>query len=134
MSFDLDEAGFAAWLDRYKAAWEERDPAAAAALFGEASTYRETPYDSPFEGREAIQGYWTNAVSGQRDIRFTYEVLACAGDRGLCRWHATFIAGEGGDTIDLDGIFHCRFEAEDLVDRFEEWWHLKVRPASSASA
>ena len=133
MSVDLDAADFASWLDRYKVAWEGRDPGAAAALFTEAASYRETPYDRPFEGREAIEDYWANAVSGQRDVRFTYEVLACAGNRGLCRWHATFRAGEADDTIDLDGIFHCYFETEGLVDRFEEWWHLKVTPASSAS-
>ena len=125
----IDEAAFAAWLDRYKAAWEHRDPAAAAALFAEQATYRETPYDSPFEGRDAIQAYWAKAVAGQRDVRFTYEVLACSGDRGLCRWHATFKAAEGADTIDLDGIFHCRFAEADRVGLFEEWWHLKVTPA-----
>ena len=133
MSVELDEAGFSAWLDSYKSAWEDRDPGAAAALFTEAATYRETPYDAPFEGRAAIEGYWSGAVSGQRDVRFTYEVLACTGDRGLARWHATFETAEGGDTIDLDGIFHCRFETQALVGRFEEWWHLKVTPAAPAN-
>ena len=132
MSVELDKAAFSAWLDGYKAAWEERDPPAAAALFTETATYREAPYDPPFEGRAAIEAYWAKAVSGQRDVRFSHEVLACAGDRGVAKWHATFQAAEGGDTIDLDGIFHCRFETDRLVGRFEEWWHLKVTPGSTA--
>ena len=128
----LDDAAFAAWLDRYKAAWEQRDPAAAADLFTETASYRETPYDPPFEGRAAIEAYWAKAVAGQRDVRFSHEVLACAENRGLCRWHATFTAAAGGDTIDLDGIFHCRFADERRVDAFEEWWHLKATPAQAA--
>jgi len=131
MTDPLDESIFAAWLDRYKAAWEQRDPAAAAALFTEQATYRETPYDAPFEGQGAIRNYWTKAVAGQRDVRFSYDILACCGDRGLCHWHATFAAEPAGDTIDLDGIFHCRFAGDGRVATFEEWWHLKVTPAQS---
>jgi uncharacterized protein (TIGR02246 family) len=129
MTWSLDEAAFAAWLDRYKAAWEQRDAPAAAALFTEDASYRETPYDPPFEGRAAIEAYWAKAVAGQRGVRFTSEILACADDRGLCHWHATFTAIEGGTTIDLDGIFHCRFAEPHLVATFEEWWHLKVTAA-----
>ena len=130
MSWSLDEAAFAAWLDRYKAAWEQRDPGAAAALFTEDASYRETPYDPPFEGRAEIEAYWAKAVGGQCDVRFSAKILACAADRGLCHWHATFTAIEGGATIDLDGIFHCRFADPNLVATFEEWWHLKVTPAA----
>jgi hypothetical protein len=130
MTYRVDEQAFAAWLDRYRQAWERRDPAAAAALFTAQATYWETPYDPPFEGRAEIEAYWAKAVSGQRDVRFSSEILACSGDRGICRWHATFNAVEGGATIDLDGIFHCRFAEPNLVGSFEEWWHLKVTPAA----
>ena len=130
MTYSLDEQAFANWLDRYRQAWEQRDPAAAASLFTEGATYRETPYDPPFEGRAEIEAYWAKAVAGQRDVRFTSEILACSGDRGISRWHATFSAVEGGATIDLDGIFLCRFADETLVGAFEEWWHLKVTPAA----
>ncbi len=130
MTVSLDEPAFTAWLERYRQAWEQRDPAAASALFTEGASYRETPYDPPFEGRPAIHDYWAKAVAGQRDVRFTYEILACSGARGVSRWHATFCAVEGGATIDLDGIFLCRFADSTLVDAFEEWWHLKVTPAA----
>lgn len=130
MTYSIDERAFANWLDRYRQAWEQRDPAAASALFTEQATYRETPYDPPFEGRAEIEAYWAKAVAGQRDVRFTSDILACSGDRGISRWHATFNAVEGGATIDLDGIFLCRFADDSLVAAFEEWWHLKVTPAA----
>ena len=132
MTFTLDTAAFEAWLAGYKSAWEQRNPEAAAALFTEDATYRETPYDEPFEGRPAIAAYWARVTPGQQDVRFTSEVLTCSGDRGLCRWHATFTVVADGSTIDLDGIFHCRFASAALVAMFEEWWHIKVTPASAA--
>ena len=130
MSYILDARAFGDWLDRYRQAWEKRDPDAAAALFTEQATYRETPYDPPFQGQDEIRAYWAKAVAGQSGVRFTSEILACSGDRGVCRWHATFKAAEAGDTIDLDGIFLCRFAEPARVDAFEEWWHLKVTPAA----
>ena len=129
MSFRLEKAAFAAWLDSYKRAWEARDPAAAAALFTPDASYREMPFEPPIEGAAAIAAYWARAVAGQKDVSFTYEVLACAGDEGLCHWHCAFTADPGGDHVDLDGIFRCRFADPAHVDRFQEWWHVKAVPA-----
>ena len=130
MNSRLEEAAFAAWLDSYKKAWEARDPAAAAALFTPDATYQEAPFDAPVEGAAGIAAYWAKAVAGQKDVSFTYEILACAGDEGLCQWHCAFTASPGGDQVDLDGIFRCRFADSAHVDRFQEWWHVKVQPAA----
>ena len=129
MTYHLETASWSEWLDGYKRAWEERDPELAVALFTEDASYRETPFDAPFEGRAAIRDYWAKAVSGQRDVTFTYEPIACAGDEGVCRWHAAFTGAAGGEQIDLDGIFRCRFESAGQVSRLEEWWHIRVVPA-----
>lgn len=128
MSYHLTHAAFAAWLDGYKAAWESRNPAAAAALFTPDASYYEMPFDPSIMGEEAIADYWTSAVAGQEKILFTYEILACAGDAGICHWHCAFTGVPGGEAIDLDGIFHCRFADEALVADFREWWHVRVVP------
>ncbi|MGZ8997595.1 MAG: nuclear transport factor 2 family protein [Allosphingosinicella sp.] len=126
MTHEIDEPGFAAWLDGYKAAWESRDPSAAAELFTADASYREMPFDEPIVGREAIAAYWANAVAGQQDVRFTYNILSCAGGEAICHWHCTFTGAPGGAAVELDGIFRCRFADSAHVDRFEEWWHVCV--------
>jgi hypothetical protein len=126
MSHCLDEAAFAIWLGAYKAAWEARDPAAAAALFTADATYHEMPFDAPIEGAGAIAAYWANAVAGQQDILFTSQILACAGDEGIAHWHCAFTAVPGGAKIDLDGIFRCRFGEAGRVAAFQEWWHVRA--------
>lgn len=126
----LDEAAFGAWLDAYKKAWESRDADAAARLFTEDATYRETPFDAPMAGREAIRAYWARVTAGQRDIIFGHDRIVCSGDEGLCHWTASFLTDPGGDRIQFDGLFRCRFAETGQVRVFEEWWHMKVTPAA----
>ena len=133
MSYELEEGAFAAWLEAYKAAWEARDSVAAAALFTPDATYHEMPFDPPIEGAAGIATYWAGAVAGQENILFTYEILACAGDQGLCHWHCAFTGVPGGEAIDLDGIFQCRFGAPDRVSHFREWWHVRVVPPAEGT-
>ena len=128
MTDPLTHDEFSAWLDRYKKAWEERDPKLATEIFTATATYRETPFVAPLEGRQAIENYWREAVSGQSDVHFSYEVLACAGTRGICHWRTTLISVPAGDTVTLDGLFCCDFEAPDQVQRLEEWWHVQAVP------
>jgi uncharacterized protein (TIGR02246 family) len=133
MTYRLEKAAFAAWLDAYKAAWEARDPAAAAALFTPDATYHEMPFDAPIEGAEGIAAYWAKAVAAQKDVHFTYEILACAGDEGICHWHCAFAGVPGNEMVDLDGIFRCRFAQPGHVDRFREWWHVGASPRESVA-
>ncbi len=133
MAFALDRSTFTAWLDAYKAAWETRDPSAVEALFTDDATYRENPFEEPFQGATGVGDYWARVTAGQRDITFTYELFAVEGDTGYCRWHAAFTADPGDAAIDLDGVFRCVFAEAGKVRTFEEWWHIKVVPASEAA-
>ncbi|MGE0741896.1 MAG: nuclear transport factor 2 family protein [Hyphomonadaceae bacterium] len=121
----LTREALSAWLDRYGAAWTARDAASAGALFSEDATYHEMPFDAPFEGRAAIEAYWTRVTAPQTEIEFTYEVVATDGDTGVAHWRAAFNAG--GAPIELDGVFVLTF-AEDFatVRTLREWWHVRA--------
>lgn len=127
----IDAAAFSAWLDRYKQAWEARDAALAGALFTEDASYHEMPFDAPMQGRAAIEAYWTRVTATQTNVRFTYDLLSCAGAQGICHWHATFNSAPGGETIDLDGVFVCEFADARTVKALQEWWHVRVTPAAA---
>ena len=131
----IDRAGFERWLEAYKAAWQEQDPDAAAALFTEDATYREMPFSEPFRGRAAIRAYWAEvACESQRDIDFDYQVWAVDGDTGVCHWSCRLTRRASGERVELDGAFRCVFSSDDdeagLCRVFEEWWHR--REVSSA--
>jgi nuclear transport factor 2 (NTF2) superfamily protein len=121
------------WLTKYGEAWETRSAKKAGKLFTTDATYRESPYDAPFEGRKAIQDYWSGVTKDQSDIEFTAEALAVSGNRGIAHWHATFTQTSTGAKNTLDGIFVMEFAADGMCQQFEEWWHFKSEEASKAS-
>jgi ketosteroid isomerase-like protein len=124
----LTSDAFAAWLDRYGAAWSARDAAAAGQLFTEDASYHEMPFDASKQGRAAIEAYWASVTEPQSDIVFSYDVITASGDTGVAHWNARFNAG--GAAIELDGVFVIAF-AEDLATArsLREWWHVRTGAA-----
>lgn len=111
------------WLARYEAAWESKDPDAAASLFTADARYHETPFADPFEGREGIGEYWADVTAAQREIDFESEVVAIEGNVGVARWHVTFLAGPDDERVELDGVFVLEFDGA-LCSELREWWHM----------
>jgi hypothetical protein len=122
----LDDAALATWLQKYGAAWETRDPAAAGALFTADATYHEMPFDQAKQGRAAIQDYWKTVTGDQREIEFESKVIAVNGKTGVAHWKATFKLQSTGATIALDGVFVLEFAASGECRALREWWHVKA--------
>jgi hypothetical protein len=121
--YALTAADFETWLRGYKRAWEQRDSAAAAALFTSDAEYYWTPFDPPQKGKEAIGAVWSAAVQGQRDITFEFSVLATSAARGMAHWHARFTSVPAGTPVELDGILITEFAGSGQCRIFREWWH-----------
>ncbi len=119
----MDRQAFEDWLEWYKRAWEQRDAAAAAALFTEDGSYQESPFREPMRGPE-IADYWRRVAEEQRGIVFAYEIIAVEGDVGVNRWQATFDHLPSGVHYVLDGIFVVRFAPTGRCSSFQEWWNL----------
>lgn len=117
---DLDR-----WLRAYKKAWEERDPQAAADLFTNDAEYYWTPLDPPARGPAGVAAAWEGAVSQQRDITFTYEILAVTATLGIARWRAEFIRTPAQAKVVIEGILAVEFAALQKCRIFREWWHSR---------
>lgn len=117
---------FERWLERYKTAWETRDPDAVQLIFAEDATYRVTPFREPEMYRDGIRDYWVRATTEQRNVRFGYEMLATEGDTGISRWHVTFDLPAENTQVEIDGIFVFMLNAKDLCTQFQEWWHERA--------
>jgi hypothetical protein len=119
----ITAAEFDAWLHAYQRAWEGRDPAAAALLFTEDSEYYWTPLDPPQRGRAGVAAAWEGAVSGQRDIRFTFDILAVNGGKGIAAWRADFTRLPTAAAVRIEGVLTADFAAAGQCRIFREWWH-----------
>jgi ketosteroid isomerase-like protein len=116
----------AGWLDRYGAAWENRDAEAAAELFTADAEYYETPRAMPFVGQAGIAEYWSTVTADQRDVEFTSRVLAVDGNIGVAEWSATFTSVSTGATIGLDGVFVLEFDNGWRCSELREWWLVRA--------
>jgi uncharacterized protein (TIGR02246 family) len=121
----LDRAALERWLAGYEQAWETRSADRAAALFTPDGRYHEMPFDAPKQGRASIREYWSAVTADQRNIDFTYDVVAIDGERGVAHWHAKFEAASTGAMLELDGVFVLTIGTDGLCRELREWWHLK---------
>ena len=119
----MTTADFEDWLRRYGAAWESRDAKAAAGLFTEDAEYYWTPFGEPKRGHQGIQVAWTEATSRQRDVRFSFRILASSGDRGIATWHTRLVRATSDREIEIDGILVAEFGDSGRCRVFREWWH-----------
>jgi ketosteroid isomerase-like protein len=123
----LTARDFDAWLRGYKLAWESRDASAAAALFSPDAEYYWTPFDPPQRGKAEIAKVWAAAVSQQKDVAFTYSLLAVEDGRGVAHWHTRLTSQPKGAAVEIDGILIAEFASPQACRTFREWWHLVER-------
>ena len=119
----MTETDFREWLRRYGAAWESRDPKAAAGLCTENAEYYWTPFGDPKRGPGEIEVAWAEATSRQRSVRFRFEILAISGSIGIAKWHTQLVRAQTGREIEIDGVLTAEFEHSGRCRVFREWWH-----------
>jgi hypothetical protein len=112
------------WLAGYARAWEERDAAAAAALFTEDSSYRDQPFGDAYTGREGVSEYWSGVTSTQEQVsvRIGEPVVAADQRRAAAEFWVTML--NGGAEVTLTGILFLRFAPDGLCEELREAWHF----------
>jgi SnoaL-like protein len=125
---------FSRWLDGYRDALIRFDAKAAGALFGIDASYQESPYAEPIHGRAQILAYWEMVAGVMRDVDFSFDVLAVAGDVGVAHVRDTLTRLPSGRRSSYDGIFFARFDNELRCVEFREWWVELPDPSPSINA
>ncbi|MEM7025643.1 MAG: nuclear transport factor 2 family protein [Pseudomonadota bacterium] len=125
MAVTIEEA--TRWHQDYGRAWETGDADLIVTLFTENASYRETPFDVPMIGHEAIRAYWLDQPGNHRDVHFTFEIWGVVGDQCFSHWHTRF--EKDHRKRELDGAFRLIFQQAPggaLKCRIlEEWWHQR---------
>ena len=114
-------------LDKYKIAWEQRDPDLAKELFTANATYHEDPFDrKPMKGRRQIYNYWAAVPRFQKNISFSYRpVFNLAGSNVWgAEWTAAYTKVETGERNTLKGVLFCKLSGR-KISKFWEYWHLR---------
>ena len=114
---------FDRWLKAYGAAWEAKDAEAFAGLFTDDVRYFWTPFEAPKKGRQGVADAFSNAVANQRDIHFSYEILAVGEGRCVAWWACAFTRPATGQPVQIDGILVLKPTPDGSGQEFREWWH-----------
>ncbi|HWJ44007.1 MAG TPA: nuclear transport factor 2 family protein [Gaiellaceae bacterium] len=112
------------WAERYRRAWEAADDEAAGALFTEDATYRATPFEEPFRGREAIRGYWRDVTAPQHAVEVRIGRTLVEGDRALVEWWTQM--DSDGTPVTLPGALLLDFAENGLCKALREYWNLEL--------
>jgi ketosteroid isomerase-like protein len=108
------------WADGYRAAWEQGDAEAAAALYAPDCVFRSAPFREP----ELPLSYTTRVFPEARaeDVRFGEPVED--GNRAAVEWWATLVLPDGEEQA-LAGFSLLRFDEQGLVAEARDYWHLE---------
>jgi ketosteroid isomerase-like protein len=121
--YAVSHRDFDGWLGAYRNAWEGRDAPAATRLFTADAEYHWTPLDPPQRGQAEIAAAWQAAVSQQRNVKFTFEILAVTGATGIARWRADFVRVLADARVRIEGVLTAEFAEAGKCRVFREWWH-----------
>ena len=67
-------------------------------------------------------------MSQQKNVQFTFEVLATRGAQGIARWHTNLTNLPSGDPVQIDGVLIAEFADAQHCRVFREWWHSVGKP------
>lgn len=114
---------FRHWFDELGRAWMTRNPNVIVAACAENVLYYEDPFQKPLRGKESVRRLWVEVPKTQKDIHFSYNIIATAHETGIAHWSARFTRVPNGTKAALDGIFVVTLNEKGLCKEFHQWWN-----------
>lgn len=118
---------FKKWLNALGKAWVSKNPDAASKLCSKNVVYYEDPFLPPLKGRDAVKKIWLDVPISQKDVKFTYEIIATTDDLGVAQWTGSFIRVPENTKAELKGIYLVKLDNEGLCKEFHQWWNNKSK-------
>jgi ketosteroid isomerase-like protein len=112
-------------LDRYKRAWERRDPELAMSLYREDAEHRDHPFHEPLHGANEIRAMWNDIAANEANVEFDAERIWVSGATVLASFHAAYTDRTTADRIRIRGFLTFELD-EGRIARAREWPVTKV--------
>src|SRR4051794_22934900 len=91
-------------LERYKVAWERRDPDRAMQLYREDAELRLDPFEEPAQGANAFRAIWNDVAASQANVEFDAERVWTVERTVLASWHAAFTLRASAERVRIRGF------------------------------
>ncbi len=125
----MDREALESFLGNFKAAWENRDPEAAVALFTEEATYATSPFQLAMVGRRAIRAFWNDVPRLQTEVSFSASPVAVESDVGVAHYWARFRRLNDDRRVEQDGMMMVRLDSAGLCHDLGLWAVARSQPA-----
>ena len=113
-------------LERFKRAWEARDPDLAMELYRADAEFRMDPFDEPVQGENAIRSIWNDVAATQVNVEFDAERTWAVGQTVLASWHAAFTQRTTAQRVRIRGFSTFELDESGLIQRARQWAVSKV--------
>jgi ketosteroid isomerase-like protein len=113
-------------LERYKRAWESRDPDLAMALYRPDAELRLDPFEDPALGANAIRAIWNDVAATQTNVEFDAERTWANGQTVLASWHAAFTRRSNAERVRIRGFSTFELDDAGLIQRARQWAVMRV--------
>jgi ketosteroid isomerase-like protein len=121
-----DRASVSRWLAGYEAAWRAPGTGDLARLFTGDATYRQSPYEQPVIGLDAIKRMWDEEREGPDEVfTLTTDILAVDGLTAVVRAEVRYGNPASQEYRDL---WIIRLADDGQCTWFEEWPYWPGRP------
>jgi ketosteroid isomerase-like protein len=121
-----ERAEVSRWLAGYEAAWRAPGTEALTHLFTEDATYRQSPYEQPVTGLDAMRRMWEREREGPDEFfTLAIDILAVDGPVAVVRAEVSY-----GDppTQEYRDLWVIRFAGDGRCTWFEEWPYWPEKP------
>ena len=108
-------------LERYKRAWEARNPDLAMELYADDAEFRLDPFDEPAKGANAIRAIWNDVAATQANVEFDAERTWASGQTVLASWHAAFTRRTTAERLRMRGFSTFELDESGLIQRAKQW-------------
>jgi len=108
-------------LERYKTAWERRDPDLAMELYRDDAEHRDQPFREPFRGANEIRAMWNDIALNEANVEFDAERTWTSGSSVLASYHAAYTDRTTGERIRIRGFMTVELDDRRRISRLREW-------------
>ena len=113
-------------LERYKRAWEQRNPDRAMELYRDDAEFRLDTFEEPARGANAIRAIWNDVAETQANVEFDAERTWAVGRTVLASWHVAFTQRATAQRVRIRGFSTFELDDAGLIERAKQWAVAKV--------
>ena len=113
-------------MERYKQAWERRDPDLAMALYRDDAEMRLDPFEEPRLGANAIRALWNDVAASQANVEFDAERVWTVARTVLTSWHAAYTWRATAERYRIRGFSTFELDDAGLIQRQRQWAQFRV--------